>query len=39
VIVCEDAFVERFEEDAEVDRIQIDDDELYAIHGGVPTII
>ena len=28
----------RFEEDADVDRIQIDEDELYAIHGGVPTI-
>ena len=29
----------RFEEDADFDRIQIDEDELYAIHDGVPAII
>jgi hypothetical protein len=31
--VREDAFLGRFEEDADVVRILVDEDELYAVHG------
>ena len=40
MVVCEGAFMGLSEDEDDVDvvRIQIDEDKLYAIHGGVPTI-